>query len=106
MACTCSNGFIKSLAGGSKFTSTFVIDDIQYHFSGNINPSVQDFVCDRATLQYGSLGELTTQRQCEGKIGTQNIELTIKNGPTIKGPLNSPIDPATRVSGMGTWAQN
>ncbi|KAI1498193.1 hypothetical protein F5X99DRAFT_340329 [Biscogniauxia marginata] len=101
-----ASGFIKGVAGGNKFTSTFVIDDIQYHFSGNFNPAVQEFTCNEATLEYTTLGQLTTQRDWDGKIGTEDISLTIKNGPKISGPLNLPINPASRVSGTGTWAQN
>ncbi|KAI0103620.1 hypothetical protein F4814DRAFT_432099 [Daldinia grandis] len=101
-----ANGFIKSVAGGSKFSATFVIDEVQYHYSGNFNPSVQAFESNEAVLEYGYEGQLTTQRQLEGKVGTQDIDIIIKNGPTIKGLLNMPINPATRVSGTGTWAQN
>ncbi|KAI1656982.1 hypothetical protein F4813DRAFT_397225 [Daldinia decipiens] len=102
-----ASGFIKSLSGGSKFTSTFVIDDIQYHFSGNINPTTPEFESNNATLEYTNKQQLTAQRQIEeGKVGTNNISLSLKNGPTIEGILNSPIHPAVRVSGTGTWAQD
>ncbi|KAI0191557.1 hypothetical protein EV127DRAFT_68065 [Xylaria flabelliformis] len=101
-----ASGFIKGVAGGNKFTSTFVIDDIQYHFSGNFNPAIQEFACQEATLEYANLGQLTTQRDFDGKVGTQTVSFTIKNGPTINGGLDMPINPASRVSGSGTWAQN
>ncbi|KAM3445039.1 hypothetical protein NHJ13734_000908 [Beauveria thailandica] len=103
---TTANGFIKGVAGGTQFTSTFIIDDIQYHFSGNFNPAVQDFTSNEAILTYTSVGQLTTHRAFDGKIGTDTISLSIKNGPTIDGPLVLPINPASRVSGRGTWAQN
>ncbi|KAM3480916.1 hypothetical protein MY8738_004767 [Beauveria namnaoensis] len=101
-----ASGFIKGVAGGNKFTSTFVIDDIQYHFSGSFNPSVQEFTSNEATLKYENLGQLTAQRAFDGKIGTETISLTVKNGPTIEGPLNLPIHPASRVAGNGHWTQN
>ncbi|KAI0862691.1 hypothetical protein F4860DRAFT_471472 [Xylaria cubensis] len=101
-----AKGFIKEVAGGNKFTSTFVIDDIQYHFSGNFNPAVQPFTCEVATLEYAQLGDLTAQRDFDGKVGTETISINIKNGPTINGKLDLPITPASRVSGDGTWAQN
>ncbi|KAM3429601.1 hypothetical protein MY4824_008177 [Beauveria thailandica] len=101
-----ANGFIKGVAGGNKFTSTFLIDDIQYHFSGNFNPAVQEFSSNEATLTYTTVGQLTTHRDFDGKVGTETISLSIKNGPTIDGPLVLPINPASRVSGSGTWAQN
>ncbi|KAI1421294.1 hypothetical protein F5Y12DRAFT_787590 [Xylaria sp. FL1777] len=85
-----ASGFIKGVAGGNKFTATFVINDIT---------SV-------ATLRYTDVGQLTAQRNFDGKIGTKEILLTIKNGPAIRGPLDLPIDPASRVAGNGTWAQN
>ncbi|KAI1157493.1 hypothetical protein F5B18DRAFT_644874 [Nemania serpens] len=101
-----ASGFIKSVGGGSKFTATFLIDDIQYHFSGNFNPTVQDFTANEASLEYVNLGQLTTLRTIEGKVGTEDISISIKNGPKISGPLNMPINPASRISGTGTWAQN
>ncbi|VUC37266.1 unnamed protein product [Clonostachys rosea] len=99
-------GFIKGIAGGNKFTSTFIIDDIQYHFSGSFDPAVQEFTSNEATLEYSSASQLTTKRDFDGKVGTQDVTITIANGPTIKGPLNLPINPASRISGSGTWAQN
>ncbi|TRX89636.1 hypothetical protein FHL15_009545 [Xylaria flabelliformis] len=101
-----ASGFIRGVAGGNKFTSTFVIEDIQYHFSGGFDPSVPPFTCDQATLLYTDLGQLTTTRDFEGKIGTDTVSFTIGNGPTITGRLDMPINPASRVSGSGTWAQN
>ncbi|OAA42535.1 hypothetical protein ISF_09707 [Cordyceps fumosorosea ARSEF 2679] len=101
-----ANGFIKGVAGGTRFTSTFVIDDIQYHFSGSFNPAVQEFVSNEAVLTYDTVGQLVTQRTFDGKIGTETISFSIKNGPKIQGPLNMPIHPASQVSGTGTWTQN
>ncbi|CAI6100973.1 unnamed protein product [Clonostachys chloroleuca] len=99
-------GFIKGIAGGNKFTATFVIDDIQYHFSGSFDPAVQEFQSNEATLEYSSASQLTTKRDFDGKVGTQDVTITIANGSTIKGPLNLPFNPAFRISGSRTWAQN
>lgn len=99
-------GFIKGIAGGNKFTATFIIDDIQYHFSGSFDPAVQEFQSNEATLEYSSASQLTTKRDFDGKVGTQDVTITIANGSTIKGPLNLPFNPAFRISGSGTWAQN
>ncbi|KXH44291.1 hypothetical protein CSIM01_08071 [Colletotrichum simmondsii] len=99
-------GFIKGIAGGNVFTSTFIIDDIQYHFSGRFNPAVQEFVSNSATLEYESLESLTRQRDFSGKVGTQSIDLHVADGLKITGNLELPMSPATRVSGTGTWNQN
>ncbi|KAF9188851.1 hypothetical protein BGZ49_003903, partial [Haplosporangium sp. Z 27] len=99
-------GFVRSVGGGSKFTSTFIIDDIQYHFSGYLNPPVQDFSSFNAMLEYTSEVQLTAQRPFDGEVGTRDILFQIANGPTISGPLDYPIHPASRVSGSGYWAQN
>lgn len=101
-----AQGFIKGVAGGNKFTSTFIIDDIQYHFSGNLSPAVQEFQSNVATLEYPSVGALTTTRDFDGKIGTQDVQLTTQNGAKITGQLELPISPASRVSGTGVWSQN
>ncbi|KAK1701661.1 uncharacterized protein BDZ83DRAFT_595960 [Colletotrichum acutatum] len=100
------SGFIKAIAGGNKFTSTFIIDDIQYHFSGSFNPAVQDFTSNAATLEYESLGSLTSNRDFDGKVGTQTVTLEVANGPKLTGNLQLPTNPASRVSGTGTWSQN
>jgi hypothetical protein len=101
-----AQGFIRSVGGGSKFTSTFIVDDIQYHFSGNINPPVQEFSSFNARLEYTSPAQLTTQRPFDGKIGSTDTLFQVQNGPAISGPLDMPIHPASRVSGSGVWAQN
>lgn len=46
------------------------------------------------------------KRDYSGQIGPDNITLNIKNGPKITGSLDMPINPASTVSGSGTWAQN
>ncbi|KAF8966988.1 hypothetical protein BGZ46_000270 [Entomortierella lignicola] len=101
-----AQGFVRSVQGGNKFTSTFIIDDIQYHFSGNLYPATQDFTSFNAVLEYESVAQLTAQRPFDGKVGTQDILFQISNGPIISGPLDYPIHPASRVSGAGTWAVN
>ncbi|KHN94783.1 uncharacterized protein MAM_07379 [Metarhizium album ARSEF 1941] len=101
-----ANGFIRTVAGGNKFTSTFIIDDTQYHFSGNFNPPVQEFMSNDARLEYESPEQLTTHQGFDGKIGTSDTLLSIQNGPSITGHLNMPISPASRVCGSGTWSQD
>ncbi|TQV91625.1 hypothetical protein IF1G_09691 [Cordyceps javanica] len=101
-----ARGFVRGIAGSNKFTSTFIIEDVQYHFSGNFNPAVQEFSCNGAILTYDNVGQLTTQRPFSGKVGTEEITLTVNNGPRIEGPLDLPLSPASNVSGHGTWTQN
>lgn len=101
-----AHGFVRSVQGGRKFTSTFVIDDIQYHFLGIFSPAIRDFSSFNATLTYTSLGQLTATRSFDGKVGTQDIEIRIGNGPEISGPLDAPIHPASRISGNGQWTHN
>ncbi|KAM0233557.1 hypothetical protein ACHAP5_010355 [Fusarium lateritium] len=99
-------GFIKSVAGGDKITSTFIIDDIQYHFSGTLSPAVQPFQGNQATLEYDDVEQLTSSRDFDGKVGVQDTRLTLSNGATISASLEMPISQASRVSGTGVWAQN
>ncbi|KAF4987544.1 hypothetical protein FGRMN_10296 [Fusarium graminum] len=99
-------GFIKSVGGGGKFTSTFIIDDIQYHFSGQFSPAVQPFESFEATVEYDSPGQLTSNRGFDGKVGTQDVQITLQNGAKITGQLNMPVSPASQVGGNGTWMQN
>jgi hypothetical protein len=101
-----AQGFIKSVGGGDKFMSTFVIDGIQYHLSGSFNPAVQPFESNQASLEFDSVEQLTAVRNFEGKVGTQDVQVNLANGAHIKGYLNMPISPASRVSGAGSWIQD
>ncbi|KAF9203489.1 hypothetical protein BGZ49_006373 [Haplosporangium sp. Z 27] len=98
-----AHGFVRSEAGGSKFTSGFAIDNIGYHFTGHLIPAVQDFSSSVAELEYDSLEQLTSLRTFEGKLEGMEIFLRISNGPTISGSLDVPIHPELSVNGSGTW---
>jgi hypothetical protein len=97
-----ARGFIRSTSS-TKFTATFLIDDIQYTLTGSIANAVQTFASTNATLNYTSTEQLTALRQFNGKVGIQDVTFTFTNGPKISGPLDMPIDPASNVSGSGTW---
>jgi hypothetical protein len=97
-----ARGFIRSTSS-TKFTATFLIDDIQYTYTGTIANSVQTFSSTNATLTYSSTEQLTSLRAFSGKVGTQDVTFTAANGPKISGPLDMPISPASNVSGSGTW---
>ncbi|THH21463.1 hypothetical protein EW146_g106 [Bondarzewia mesenterica] len=101
-----ATGFIKTVSPGTKFTASFTIDDLLYTFAGSLSPSVQNFESNQVTLEYNSIGQLTTRRPFEGKIGKDDFNLTLGNGPKISGTLDTPIDPASTVSGSATWTQN
>ncbi|THH21464.1 hypothetical protein EW146_g107 [Bondarzewia mesenterica] len=101
-----ASGFIRSASSGTKFTASFTIDDLLYTFAGSLSPSVQSFESNNATLEYNSVGQLTTTRTFEGKIGTKAINISLGNGPKIEGPLDMPISPASTIDGSGTWTQN
>ena len=91
-------------AGHCKIRASFNIDaDTKVHFSGHFNPAVEEFQCTNARLQYFRIDQLTTSRGWNGKIGKDTISLNIDNGPAISGVLDQQVDPATRVSGGGTW---
>ncbi|RGP58863.1 hypothetical protein FLONG3_11354 [Fusarium longipes] len=99
-----AQGFIKGCY--MDFTSTFIIDDIQYHFSGRLSPPVPEFECPEATLKYESLEALTDERLFDGKIGSSDVNLEVKPGVRITGRLDLPISPAHRVSGEAEWSSN
>lgn len=101
-----AEGFIKATSSGTKLVTTFIIDDIEYSYAGSVNSSLQGFVSSHATLTYSSLGQLTTTRDYEGKVGTSTVRLALANGPIIEGPLDIPIAPASTVSGNAVWTQN
>jgi hypothetical protein len=91
----------------NRITALFVIDDLQYSYSAIVSPSIQPFTSQTATVEYSDVDDLTSTRAYNGKIGTNTFQLTIDNGPTIKGNLDLPgVDPASSVNGTGAWEQN
>jgi hypothetical protein len=95
-------GLIKSTSS-TKFIAIFLIDDITYTLSGRIASSVQTFVSTNAILTYSSIEQLTALRSFAGKIGPHELTLAIANGPKITGALDGIVDPASNISGSGTW---
>ncbi|ENH74777.1 hypothetical protein FOYG_14759 [Fusarium oxysporum NRRL 32931] len=99
-----AQGFITSIQPG-RFTATFNIDDSVYVFSGNVNPPTQPFQSNSATLEYNSVESLGGFQQFNGIIGSGNeVSFTFSDGTAIKGPLDIPVDPASQVSGTGSWS--
>jgi hypothetical protein len=97
-------GTISSL-NGSKFVATFIIDEIQYIYSGNLNPNPGKFSVTKATLNYDDTDQLTGTHSYTGQVGISKVTFNIKNGPVAAGPLpdSGQIDPASTVDGSGTW---
>ncbi|KAF5701690.1 hypothetical protein FGLOB1_10051 [Fusarium globosum] len=92
-----AQGFIKSSQPGT-FIATFNIDGNLYLFSGNVNPSTPPFESNSATLQYDSVQSLEGSQQITGIIGSRDeVSFTFEDGTSIKGPLNIPVSPASRV---------
>lgn len=99
-------GFIqRTLNSGGRFTGSFTINELQYTVSGTTNPSVQMFAARYAVLEYTDLGQLTTTRSLDGQIGMHDISLSIDNGAKITAKLDNPVNPASTISGTGTWTQ-
>lgn len=98
-----ANGFIKSTSSGTKFTASFVINNLQYSYAGSLSPSLQPFACQTAVLTYTTIGELTTTRSYEGIVGTKKVKIEIANGPTIEGTLDDEIDPSSTIGGNAVW---
>lgn len=100
-----AQGFIKSSQPG-RFTATFNIDGNLYLFSGIVNPPTPPFESNSATLEYNSVESLEGSQQFTGIIGSRNeVSFTFDDGTSIKGPLNIPVSPASRVDGRGSWSQ-
>ncbi|KAG7427965.1 hypothetical protein Forpi1262_v010760 [Fusarium oxysporum f. sp. raphani] len=101
-----AQGFITSIQPG-RFTATFNIDDSVYVFSGDVNPPTQPFQSNSATLEYNSVESLGGFQQFNGIIGSGNeVSFTFSDGTAIKGPLDIPVNPASQVSGTGSWSLN
>jgi hypothetical protein len=99
-----AKGFVTSTSH-STFIATFLVNDLQYIYAGNISPSVQSFACNNAILTYTSAEDLVASRGWSGKIGMENVTMNIVNGPSITGPLDMPISPASVANGSGIWNQ-
>ena len=99
-----AKGTVASL-NGSKFVATFIIDEIQYIYAGNVDPNPGPFKVNNAVLTYTETSDLTTTRSYTGQVGISKIKFTLRNSVTITGDLpdNNQVDPASTVSGSGTW---
>jgi hypothetical protein len=92
----------------NRVTAVFVIDDIQTIFNAVVQPAIEvPFNSTSATLTYDDVGSLTSSRPYSGHIGPDKFELTLHNGPTIKGELNAPgVDFENIIDGTGVWEQS
>ncbi|KDN39482.1 hypothetical protein RSAG8_08777, partial [Rhizoctonia solani AG-8 WAC10335] len=97
-----AQGIVKAL-GGSKFAAAFHIDETQYTYSANIDPSVEPFNSNGAILIFDSASQLIGTYEYDGKVGTNDVKLSLANGPTIEGQLDAPISSESAVNGSGTW---
>ncbi|KAF4446031.1 hypothetical protein F53441_10289 [Fusarium austroafricanum] len=93
--------------GANRITLVFVIDDLQVTFSAAINPPIQPFSVNDATITYNSLDDLTSTHSISGQIGPETFSLSFDNGVTAEGNLSPPgVSPASTVHGSGSWEQN
>ncbi|KAF0639654.1 hypothetical protein FPSE5266_08923 [Fusarium pseudograminearum] len=90
----------------TRMTLMFIVDGVQFHFMGNMNPAMPPFNANQVTLTYNSVDELSSTVSFDGKIGPDNFKLNLSNGVTAEGHLDIPLSPASPVSGSGTWMQN
>lgn len=86
--------------------ASFEINDLLYNLACTVNPSIEHFDVKDAKIEFGSLDQLTTTRQFYGKIGKNQITMSLANGPKITGVLGKLMDPASSIVGQGTWTQN
>jgi|SRR5258708_1704706 hypothetical protein len=102
-----AKGFIHSVPGSpNRFAAAFMVNKLHYGFFGNMGSGVPEFACNNAKLTYDDPGDLTTTRFFWGTVGTDDISITLENGPTITGRLNMPVDPSSSLAGTGVWSAN
>ncbi|ESU13927.1 hypothetical protein FGSG_07647 [Fusarium graminearum PH-1] len=92
---------ILTLTGSNRMTLTFIIDDVHFTLTGNINPAMPPFKANQVILTYNNVHELSSTVSFEGQIGPNNFKLNLENGVTAEGYLDFPISPASRISGSG-----
>ncbi|KAF8894207.1 hypothetical protein CPB84DRAFT_1304939 [Gymnopilus junonius] len=99
------DGFI-NCKNGTHFTASFTVDGVNYNYVGSLGNSVPPFKCFNATLEFNQPRDLTSTHLFEGRIGPEELEITLANKVKITGTLNMPISPGGSVSGSGSWSQN
>ncbi|TEB26942.1 hypothetical protein FA13DRAFT_1712928 [Coprinellus micaceus] len=98
--------FIAGHRPSSKFVATFIINKIQYIYSGTANPNPGPFKVNNAVLTYGDTANLTATRSYTGQVGISKIKFTLKpSGVSITGDLpdSHQVGPASTVDSSGTW---
>lgn len=104
MSTRAATGHIKIATANGKFVSSFSsAGGGQLEFNGDFPSSLQAFSSTNAILTWTKNHQLTGDRNVIGVVGVDTINITIENGPTITGPLDSSISPQSSVSGSGTW---
>ncbi|KAH7259369.1 uncharacterized protein BKA55DRAFT_505478 [Fusarium redolens] len=83
------------------YQTSQIIDGSPHIFAGNYSPPTQPFNSNNATLEYQSVGSLQAFQQFHATIGSSEVTISLNYGTTIKGPLDFPISPPSRVDGSG-----
>ncbi|KAK3823865.1 MAG: hypothetical protein JOS17DRAFT_752431 [Linnemannia elongata] len=96
-------GTFRVASPGSTFTSTFVINEIAYSFTGSFGGTSVEPCNGVVMLTYAKLEDLTSSRNFNGVIGKTSAKLILTNNVEISGSLDNPIMVANSVTGTGRW---
>ncbi|KAK6538832.1 hypothetical protein TWF694_010397 [Orbilia ellipsospora] len=99
------SGIVRS-GPGDIFTAMFVIDDVQYSFTGKTSTEGEEFGCWKASLEFEDIQALQGDGTFEAEVGEQELSIVFANGPKITGTLQDPIIPKAIVKGQGHWITN
>lgn len=97
-------GFVQGVDSGSKFSATFVIDELEYSLNGMLNPPVGEFRSMTARLEFQDTGDLNGTQPLSGTIDDEELNLSLDNNIAVKAPLDMPVGLSTQVSGHGMWS--
>ncbi|KAF8165931.1 hypothetical protein B0H34DRAFT_647215 [Crassisporium funariophilum] len=97
-----AQGTIKCNPGG-RFTCTFIINEMVFTFSGSFISIVPQFTSANIKLTYNTPNHLRSTKSFDGRIGPNDIKITLVDGDVIEGVLDEPLDPGLTVSGSGVW---
>jgi hypothetical protein len=89
----------------TKFTSTFLVDGIEFHFNGAFDFPVPEFDYNSATLTYEDGAGFGGPGEFIGMFGPENIELNLQNGERITGNEEIPTVLGDQILGRGIWTQ-
>jgi len=87
----------------SRLVGSFDVDGSPRYLAVDVKPLHQSFKCEKATLTYSNVGQLSGHCKWTGTAGRDDLQMDFAEGITITGRLTAPRS-SVRIRGAGAWS--